>query len=104
MSRKRKLIRRGPLKGKRVRFAPADRIEDHAALAREFMARVFELEPGDYLLSDESAVSDFTASGEWDAAATWQRIEEIFGVGSAEVGSERLVDLFAAIAERRRVQ
>jgi hypothetical protein len=47
---------------------------------------------------------DFTASGEWDAAVTWQRIEEIFGVGGAEVGSERLVDILVAIAERRRVQ
>jgi hypothetical protein len=104
VSRKGKLIRRGPLKGKRVSFAPADRIEDYAALAREFMARVFDLEPGDYLLSDESEVNDFTGFGEWDAAATWQRIEEIFGVGGADVGSERLVDLLAAIAERRRVQ
>jgi hypothetical protein len=68
------------------------------------MARVFELEPGDYMISDESEVSDFTASGAWDAAATWERIEEIYGIASEDVASGRLVDILAAIVGRRRVQ
>jgi hypothetical protein len=101
---RRKTIKRDPLEGGRVSYAPADRIAEQAALAREFMARVFELEPGDDLISDESEVSDFTVSGSGDAAATWQRIEEIYGTASEDIASGRLVDILAAIAGRRRVQ
>jgi hypothetical protein len=104
VSRRKAAIKRGLLKGKRVSYAPTNRIEDYAALAREFMTCVFELDPGDYLISDESEVSDFTVSGAWDAAATWQRIEEIYGIGGADVPGGRLVDILAAIAGRRRVQ
>ena len=45
MSRRKAAIKRGLLKGKRVSYAPTNRIEDYAALAREFMTCVFELDP-----------------------------------------------------------
>lgn len=54
MKKHERVIRHGPLKGKRITFASTERIETLKGIAEEFMSRVFELEPGDYLISDES--------------------------------------------------
>ena len=59
MSKDEKIIRSGPFKGKKITFASTDRVEEFKTLADDFMLDVFELEPGDYAISDESAVRDF---------------------------------------------
>ena len=104
MSKEGKVITRGRFKGKKVSFAPTDRIEAFAQLADEFMERIFDLEPGEYLISDESDVRDFTEMGSSDTADVWKRIDEAYGVVSADVRSGRLVDILSQVARRRSRQ
>lgn len=63
---------------------------------------VFDLEPGEYLITDESDVRDFTEMGSSDTSEIWKRIDEVYGIVSADVRSGRLVDIFMEVAQRSR--
>lgn len=97
-------IRRGAFKGKKVTYAATDRVEDFREVAGDFMAEVFDFLPGDYLITDESSLRDFTEFASSDTSPIWRRITEIYSIAKAEVPSERLVDIFAEIRRRRNVQ
>lgn len=68
------------------------------------MEDVFDFEPGEHLITDESDVLDFTEMASSDTSQIWKRIKEIYGVALADVGSGRLVNIFAEIAWRRNLQ
>ena len=87
---------------KRVTVASSDEIDRYSDIAARFMLDVFEFEPGDYAISDESTLRDFTFLGISDTTPAWVRIEELYGLSRIEVGSEHLLHIFAAI-ERGRV-
>ena len=97
-------IKRGAYKGKEITYASTDRIEHFRGVADDFMMEVFDLLPGDYLITDESSLRDFTELGSSDTSPTWLRIAELYAIGKADVPSERLVDIFAEIRRRRNVQ
>lgn len=98
------MITRGRFKGKKITYASTERIAEFAQLSSEFMEQVFDLEPGEYLISDESDLLDFTDMESPDTAEIWKRITEIYCVSPADVGSERLMNIFTLIAQRRNVQ
>lgn len=97
-------IRRGPLKRKKITYAATDRLDDYRQLAYDFMAEVFDLLPGDYLITDESTLSDFTEFGTSDTSQIWSRITEAYTINRADAPSEKLVDIFAAIDRHRKIQ
>lgn len=97
-------IKRGPLKGKRITLADTDAVEGHRQLASDFMAEVFDFLPQDYLITDESALRDFTNFGSGDTSSIWARISDRYTVDKSDAPSEKLVDIFAAIRRRRRIQ
>ena len=97
-------IKRGAFRGKKITYASTDRVEEFRKLAGEFMMEVFDFLPGDYLITDESSLRDFTDFASSDTSPLWRRITEIYGVGKADVSSERLVDIFTEIQARRSVQ
>ena len=104
MSKDDKIISRGPFKGKRITLASTDRIEELRPIANEFMEEIFDLLPGDYAISDESDLRDFTEMGSSDTAYVWNRIRVVYGLEFSDVGSGRLVDIFTEIARRRNLQ
>lgn len=63
MSKDDKVLTRGPFKGKKITFASTERIEEFKEIASEFMREIFDLLPGEYLISDESDLHDFTEIG-----------------------------------------
>ena len=99
-----KRISRGRFKGKRITIASTARIEDFTVLANEFMEEIFELLPGEYLISDESELRDFTEMGSSDTADVWRQIKAIYGVEALDVGSGVLVNIFTEIVRQRNLQ
>lgn len=97
-------IKRGAYKGKKVTYASTDRVEEFRGLTDDFMMEVFDFLPGDYLITDESSLRDFTDFGLSDTSPIWLRIAELYAIGKADVPSERLVDIFAEIQKRRNLQ
>jgi hypothetical protein len=98
------VVSRGRFKGKKITFASTARVEELAQIASEFMAEIFDLLPGQYAISDESDVRDFTEMGSSDTSEIWTRIKEVYGVTNLDVTSGRLVDIFTEIARRRNPQ
>ncbi len=75
-----------------------------AQVANEFMREILDLEPGSYVISDESNLRDFTDFGASDTLPLWKRIKRSYAIDKAEVGSERLADIFLAIERRQHFQ
>jgi hypothetical protein len=61
-----KIIPSGPFKGKRIEFAPTTGIDMFPDVVADFMKQIFDFEPGDYLMSDESSLYDFTGVDEME--------------------------------------
>lgn len=97
-------IKRGPLKGKRITLAATDCVDDYRQLASDFMTEVFEFLPGDYLITDESTLRDFTDFGSAETSQIWSRISEIYAINASDAPSEKFVDIFAAIERRKSIQ
>jgi hypothetical protein len=104
MSSGRKFVRRGPFPGKRITFASTDQIESFAQLSSEFMEIIFGLEPGAYLITDESDLRDFADMGSADTSTIWSSITEHYGIDYSDIGSERFAEIFAEILRRRNLQ
>ena len=97
-------LKRGPLKGKAITYASTDRIDEFRRVADDFMLEVFDFLPGDYLITDESSLRDFTDFGCSETSPIWSRIAKLYAIVRADVPSERLVDIFAEIQARRNLQ
>jgi hypothetical protein len=84
-------------RGKTVVLAATERIAHFGDLVEDFMGEVFDLLPTEYLITDESTLSDFTEFGSSKTSPIWRQINEIYGIKRADVPSERLVDILAEI-------
>jgi hypothetical protein len=97
-----KVLPAGTFEGKAVTLAETDGVEAYSQLAAEFMSQIFGLDAGDYLITDETELLDFTPFAESDTTEIWARIENEYGIGKSDVGSRLLLRIFEAISKRRR--
>jgi hypothetical protein len=92
-----RIIPRGPFKGKRIEFAPTDELDMFRSLAEEFMEEIFSMEPGSYLITDESSLWDFQGVKDIALPEIHNKIREIYGVDVSDIKSGNLVEIFARI-------
>jgi hypothetical protein len=92
-----KVIRKGPLKGKRIEFAPTTGMDVFSEVAEDFMRRVLDYEPGDYLITDESSLFDFVGANDLELSAIKKKIQSIYGLDVSDTGSGNLLEIFARI-------
>jgi hypothetical protein len=92
-----KIILSGPFKGKRIELAPTDELDMFRSFAEEFMEAIFCMEPGSYLITDESSLRDFKGVEELELPDMHRRIQEVYGVDVSDIVSENLVEVFARI-------
>ena len=90
--------------GKKITVADTDRVDEHQVIAASFMSEVFDLLPGDYAVSDESELRDFTTFGIRDTSREWKTIEERYGLTRHDMGTENLATIFDQIAANRTAQ
>ncbi len=91
----------GPLKGHKVELAAQTYVNIFDAIAEEFMRKVFEMEPEDYLITDESRLSDFVCFFDRDLAPVYRKIEGEYGLAEADLPSTNLHEIFALIHRRK---
>ena len=96
-----RIIRSGPFKGKRIEFAPTTGIDMFREVAEDFMRRVFDFEPGAYLISDESSLFDFSGVEEMERKDIQQKIREVYDVDVSDLVSGSLLEIFARLHYRR---
>ena len=88
MSEDNRTIRSGPLKGKKIELASTVGISLFEAIANEFMLRVFGYEAGDFLITDESSLHDFTGVGDMELPDIQHKILDVYGLDVSD-GKER---------------
>jgi hypothetical protein len=92
-----RVVRSGPFKGKRIELAPTDLLEMFRSLAEEFMESIFCMEPGSYLITDESSLRDFKGVEELELPDIHRRIRQVYGIDVSDIVSGNLVEVFARI-------
>lgn len=86
---------------KKITYALTDQIEAFKQITSDFMLEIFELMPGDYVISDEYSLPDFAAFGSSDTSEIWRLMKESYDIARDQVRSEKLIDVFRAIEQRR---
>ena len=104
MPKRFRVIPAGTFKGPKITVADTSRVDAHSAIATSFMSEVFDLLPGDYAISDESELRDFTAFDSRETSHEWTRIEELYGFTRQEAGTECLAAIFERIAAKKNTQ
>jgi hypothetical protein len=97
-----RIISSGPFKGKKIEFAPTTGIDKFRAISEDFMNRVFGLEPGEYLISDESSLYDFTGLDEMELPDIHKKIQEMYNINVSDIKSRNLLEIFKRISDSKR--
>ena len=92
-----RVIQSGRFKGKKIEMAPTSGLALVRDIAEDFMREIFEMEPEDYLISDESSLRDFVDSGVTTLEAIQKRIRQAYGVDVSGSPQGNLVDIFVRI-------
>jgi hypothetical protein len=69
------------------------------SLAVEFLESIFCMEPGSYLITDESSLRDFKGVEDLELPDIHRRIREVYGIDVSGIVSGNLVEVFARIHE-----
>ena len=95
-----KIIPSGPFKGKKIEFAPTTGVDRFWDIAEDFMRRIFGFESGDYLITDESSLFDFTGVDEMEMVDIQKKIVAEYDLDVSDIQSGNLVEIFSQIHRR----
>ena len=95
------IVPTGPLKGKRIEMAPTTGIEMFEQIAEDFMLRIFGLETGDYLITDESSLRDFKGVDDMKLADIHQKIRDEYGQDVSDLKSGNLLEIFVRLHDQQ---
>jgi hypothetical protein len=101
MKKNLRIIRRGPLKGKKIELAPTTGIGGLIDVYEEFIERVFGFKPGEYLITDESNLQDFTGMEDFNLSDLQRTIQELYGVDVSDIKNGNLLEIFKRIQSRK---
>jgi len=96
-----RIISRGPFKGKRIEFAPTTGINKLLKISEDFMIKIFGLEPGEYLISDESSLYDFTGLDGMELPDIHKKIQEMYNIDVSDIKSRNLLEIFRRISDSK---
>jgi hypothetical protein len=97
MKKDNKIIPSGPFKGKRIELAPTTGIDMFLESAEDFMRRIFGFEPGEYLITDESSLFDFTGVDEMGLSHIQKKIQTVYNLDVSDIESGNLLTIFMRI-------
>ncbi len=65
------------------------------------MNKIVGLEPGEYLISDESSLYDFTGLDEMELPDIHKKIQEMYNIDVSNIKSKNLLEIFRRISESK---
>lgn len=92
-----RVIRSGPFKGKKIQMASTAGVDQVRDVADNFMREIFEMEPEDYAISDESELGDFVGVGEETIGAIQARVNRVYGLDVSGIPHGNLLAIFVRI-------
>jgi len=96
-----RIIPSGPFKGKKIEFASTTGVNKFLKISVEFMKNIFDLFPGDYLISDESSLYDFASLDERDLTGIQKKVRDICDLEISDIESGNLVEIFKRIHNKK---
>lgn len=94
-----KLAEEGKLK---IKFASTKEVSAYEDIATDFFNKIFGMEEGSYMISDESSVWDFRSRKNESKETLVARIEESYGVKISDIKDGNLVSIFRRIEWERK--
>jgi hypothetical protein len=88
---------RGLFKGKEIRLASRNGVNMFFEVAEDFMKKIFNFEPGEYLITDESSLFDFTGLDDMEITDLQKKIQDIYGIDVSDIESGNLLKIFMRI-------
>ncbi len=101
MRRGNRIIRSGPFKGKKIELASTQGIETFKEIVEDFMERIFDFEPGEYLITDESSLFDFTGVDEMETADIYRKIRDAYNLDVSDIESGNLLEILTRIHKKK---
>ena len=95
-----KIMTRGPFKGKRIEFAPTTRMDQFWEIAEDFMRQIFGFEPGQYLITDESSLFDFTGLDGMEITDLHKKLQDVYELDVSDIPSGNLLEIFTRMHHR----
>jgi len=92
-----RVIPSGPFKGKKIEYAPSTGVAMFLDISEDFMKKIFNFEPDEYLISDESSLFDFTGLDEMELTDVQKRIQDVYDLDVSDIASGNLLEIFMRI-------
>lgn len=87
-------------KNAKFEYASTDIVDRFAEIKTEFMKDIFGLSEEEYLISDESSLSDMFM--DWTEEEIRERIKEKYGISIEDIGSTLFCDIFSRIHKNKK--
>ena len=94
------MVRKGPLKGKRVELATTG-INALETIAEDFMLKIFGFNLGQYLITDLSSLYDFIGVDDLEASDIHARIRAAYGLDLADLPNGNLLEILNRVHEQQ---
>jgi len=93
-----------PYIGRKLKFelAPTRRLTSLQDITEDFMKQILKYDPEDYLITDESRLSDFTDFARGDIAPYLPKIKKHYGVDVSDVPYGNLAGIFRKIKDAQK--
>ena len=95
------IISSGPFKGRKIEFAPTTGIDMFLEIAEDFMRRIFDFDPGKYLITDESSLFDFTGLDEMEITDIHKKIQDVYDLDVSDIPSGNLLEILMRIHRKK---
>jgi hypothetical protein len=79
-----------------IEYSPSVEIQKKQLLLEDFARRVLDLEPGDYIVSDESSLWDFCLDENLDPL--FEKIRNVYGIDVSDIGDAKIWKVLERLA------
>ena len=100
MTDKWKRVPKEQFDGKKFELAPTTGIDLFWEIAEDFMQKIFDLPPEDYLITDESSLHDFTGF-DVEIEDLHKQISQTYDLDVSDLESGNLFEIFQKIHHRK---
>ncbi|MCH7760390.1 hypothetical protein IIA15_03175 [candidate division TA06 bacterium] len=87
----------GPFKGKKIKFASSTGVDMLIDISEDLMKRIFGFDSGEYLITDESSLQDFTGVDDMELLDIQTKIREVYDLDVSDIEPGNLVEIFMRI-------
>lgn len=101
ITKKEHIISNGSFKDKKITFASGKGIDKYYDIAEDFMKKIFDFNPGEYLITDESSLYDFTGLDEMQFNDLQNKTRDVYDLDVSDIKSGNLLEIFMRIHKKR---